>query len=229
MNEKIIVVIPYYNDSKYIRSAVKSIKEQTYKGQIDIIVWNDGSSTDEAEVLNNIEGITVYHNEHNLGLVKTLNKSIEYAYANGFTYYLRNDVDDRSTPSRVKNTLFAMKRSKIDIFSSNRIQSDGLITTFPNSDKDIKHALMEYNPLTHSSICFNLNTISKKDLIYDEKYIHAEDFALWRKLASLGYRFYQTPETLIEYLINQNGITANHRDEQERSVRRAIRDIRLSM
>jgi glycosyltransferase involved in cell wall biosynthesis len=226
---KIFIAIPYFNDSKHIRSAIKSLREQNYKGDFDIAVFNDGSSPAETEVLNSIQGVKVFHNEKNLGLIKTLNKSLNFAFDNNYDIYFRLDSDDKSTPSRIKHTLYAMSRSNIDVFSSNRTQSDGLTTHFPNTDRDVKRALMEYNPITHSSVAFNLRTISRKDLVYDEKYIHAEDYALWRKLASLGYRFYNSPESLIEYFINPTGITAIHREEQDKSVRKAIRDIHLNI
>ena len=43
MNELISVIIPIYNDEKYLESCVESILEQTYTN-IEIILVNDGST-----------------------------------------------------------------------------------------------------------------------------------------------------------------------------------------
>lgn len=51
-NLKISVCVPYYNASAYIKEAIKSIEQQTYKNW-ELLVFNDGSTKKERDVLDN--------------------------------------------------------------------------------------------------------------------------------------------------------------------------------
>ena len=60
------VVIPVYNDGKYLVEAIESIRSQTYK-DIEIVVVNDGSTdTDTLHLLDKLshEGLQVLHKEN---------------------------------------------------------------------------------------------------------------------------------------------------------------------
>jgi glycosyltransferase involved in cell wall biosynthesis len=222
-----------YNASKTIKKTLESIDGQNTKENYEVIVFDDFSTDNSLEIVENFAEkskikISTVKNDMNRGVVYARNKLVEIARGAGYEFAFINDADDISLPSRINNTLFAMRRANLAVFSSDRTQSDGKRTTFPNTDTQVKAALAEYNPITHSSVCFNLNIITKKDLTYPD-YPFAEDYALFRSLAFKGYKFYNSPSPCVEYLINKDGLTAAMDElDRERIVRKIIREVKVN-
>lgn len=81
MDEKISVIIPVYNVSKYLKRCLDSIINNTYKN-LEIICIDDGSTDDSAEILHNMamkdNRISVIQ-KNNEGTAETRNKGIEKA------------------------------------------------------------------------------------------------------------------------------------------------------
>lgn len=50
MNEKVAIIIPVYNSSKFLRECIESAIAQTYEN-IEIILVNDGSTDDSLEII----------------------------------------------------------------------------------------------------------------------------------------------------------------------------------
>jgi glycosyltransferase involved in cell wall biosynthesis len=48
---KLSVIIPLYNASKYVREAIDSVLHQKFPGEIEVIVVNDASTDDSAEIV----------------------------------------------------------------------------------------------------------------------------------------------------------------------------------
>ena len=74
MNPKVSVVISVYNGEKYLREAIDSILDQTFK-DFEFIIINDGSTDQTREILESYSDhrIRLFH-QNNIGLTKSLNK-----------------------------------------------------------------------------------------------------------------------------------------------------------
>lgn len=91
----ISVVIPLYNKSDFVRKALRSAVEQSYKPR-EVIVVDDGSSDDSLLVVRNFKEESIYPNikiisQHNQGVSKARNTGIESA---SFDYIALLDADD---------------------------------------------------------------------------------------------------------------------------------------
>ncbi len=89
----ISVIVPVYNQKKYIGRCIRSLLSQSLeKNFYEIIVVNDGSKdrTDQALSLFK-KDIIIINNKKNLGLPKSLNLGIKKAKGN---YIIRVDSDD---------------------------------------------------------------------------------------------------------------------------------------
>lgn len=57
------IIIPIYNVSKYLPDCLDSIVNQTYKGNLEVFLVNDGSTDDSGEIAQQYEkNIHIYLN-----------------------------------------------------------------------------------------------------------------------------------------------------------------------
>ena len=89
---KISVVMPVYNGERFLREAVDSILNQTYK-DFEFIIIDDGSTDQTSAILDTYQDPRIVRLTHptNLGLVRSLNDGI--AIARG-EYIARMEADD---------------------------------------------------------------------------------------------------------------------------------------
>ena len=92
--DKISVIIPVYNVSKYLEKCLKSVLEQSYKN-LEIILVNDGSSDDSLKICEQYEKkyskIKLIDLEKNYGISYARNKGLLYAKGK---YIIFIDSDD---------------------------------------------------------------------------------------------------------------------------------------
>ena len=80
MMKKISVIVPVYNQLQYLDECLMSILHQSYKGEIEIIVVNDGSTDGTKEFLELIKdqyNLKVIQYTHNCGLAEALNTGMD--------------------------------------------------------------------------------------------------------------------------------------------------------
>ena len=77
-NPKVSIIIPVYNGSNYLKEAIDSALEQTYKN-IEIIVVNDGSRDNGAteKIVKSYGDRIRYYKKDNGGVSTALNLGIE--------------------------------------------------------------------------------------------------------------------------------------------------------
>jgi glycosyltransferase involved in cell wall biosynthesis len=98
MQDQISVIIPCYNDGKYIQETINKLKEQTYPAQ-EIIIVNDGSTDaytlDLLKVLDNDPLINVLHKE-NGRMSAARNYGVKHAKGNIIVTLDADDYFDNS-------------------------------------------------------------------------------------------------------------------------------------
>ena len=110
MESKLIsIIIPCYNDSKYIEQSVNSALNQTYQNK-EVIVVDDGSNVKTKEILKKIEPkITKLITQKNQGQSTARNAGIEAASG---AYILTLDSDDYFEPSFCEKAILIMNASE---------------------------------------------------------------------------------------------------------------------
>lgn len=113
MKKKLVsVIIPVYNVEKYVKEAIQSIQNQTYKN-LEIIIIDDGSIDNTYNIVEKLakddNRIKLYKNEKNLKIVKTLNRAL--SLANG-EYIARMDGDDISSVDRIEKKVKLLEENK---------------------------------------------------------------------------------------------------------------------
>lgn len=104
---KVTIVIPVYNGTNYMRDAIDSALNQTYKN-IEVIVVNDGS-TDETEKIALSYGNKIrYYSKENGGVSSALNVGIQHMSGQYFQYLPHDDV---LMPTKIEKQICAIEQS----------------------------------------------------------------------------------------------------------------------
>lgn len=196
-----------YNAEKYLEEAIDSIVNQTYQ-DFEFIIINDCSTDNSGAILNQYkqryEQIVLISNSSNLGLTKNLNKALSIAKGD---FIARMDADDISELNRFEvQHAFLHNNPNIDVLGSfsRNIDEKGTITgkrTAPISHRDILKVLPKLCPLAHPTVMFRKESLAKIGF-YNEKYITSQDYDMWFRAAKEGLQFYNIPELLLKYRMN---------------------------
>ena len=117
MKSKVTVAIPVYNDEKYLREAIDSILNQTYKDFILLII-NDGSTDNSEDIIASYtdKRIKLINHSCNMGRPAARNTALDAADTE---YLAWMDADDISLPDRLqKQIAFLDSHPKISVCGS---------------------------------------------------------------------------------------------------------------
>jgi glycosyltransferase involved in cell wall biosynthesis len=215
----ISVIMSVYNAEFYLDTAIKSILNQTYKN-IEFIIVNDGSMDKSLEIINKymIQDKRIVLIDHqNIGLTKSLNKAIKIA--NG-KYIARQDADDESILNRFEKQLYLLERYNLDFVVSRAIKNKKIAPKAFLLNFNKEEIFKAGNIFIHGTFFAKKEVF--KNIMYDEKYIYAQDFKFivdcFRKNINIGY----IKEPL--YILNdmETNISNTKKDEQDKSVSNSL-------
>jgi glycosyltransferase involved in cell wall biosynthesis len=120
--EKILIVIPAFNEEEQIATVILQVKQQVPGAEI--LVVNDGSSDGtEQEAL--ACGATVLSHPFNMGYGVALQTGYKYARRYGFDYVLQMDGDGQHDPQFLRTLLAEAKEGKVDVVIGSRFLGGG--------------------------------------------------------------------------------------------------------
>ncbi len=214
MNNNILisVLMPCYNASAYLKEAVDSILNQTYSN-FELLLIDDGSSDNTREMIQNYaladNRVVAVFNEHNLGLIRTLNKGI--AMAKG-VYIARMDADDISALNRVEllvNAAIANPDARVISAGYYYISTRGRILRriYPKAltSQALKFVSFFCTPVNHP--CSLIHAGLLRDNLFDELYIHSEDYEIFSRFLLAGYQIINLPEPLYYLRVNPQSVS----------------------
>lgn len=217
-NHKVTVLMSVYNGERYLKKAIDSILNQTFR-DFEFLIINDGSSDSSAEILKgyNDPRIKVIDNKKNMGLTRSLNKGLRLARGE---YMAREDANDISLPRRLEKQI-AFLNSKPEyglvgcwnymIGTNKKIKDKVLFFTDHN---DIVQTLLLANHFVHSSVMFRKECIKKLGG-YNEDLKFAQDYDLWLRIAE-HYKVANLKEFLHYWRYEKHGISSKMCEEQEK-------------
>ena len=187
------IIMPVFNGGEYLETAIHSILNQTYDN-FEFLILDDSSSDNTFNIISKFEisdkRIKKFKNKVNIGLTKSLNKLIPYCRGE---FIVRLDADDYCTENRLTNFLKyynANKETKIystpayttDSYLNIKKKIPNIITRnfFNQSILDYKNCLIAGTLIIHSSIL--------KAYKYNPEYKYSQDFELYHKVISNGYK-----------------------------------------
>ena len=212
---RITVLMPVYNGEKYLREAIGSVLNQTFR-DFELLIIDDGSTDGTQEIASRFgdSRIRLEKNDINLGLIATLNRGLDLAQGE---FIARMDCDDISFPERfARQVEFLDRHPDIGICGTwyKKISSHKTITIrAPVGHGTIRFLLLFDNPFLHSTMVMRRSVLKNRGLRFDPRYRHAEDYDFWARVSE-STRTANIPEVLLSYRSHSDSISHRFKNDQ---------------
>lgn len=218
MEIKVTVLMSVYNGGRYLREAIGSILNQTFR-DFEFLIINDGSTDSTREIISSYDDyrIRLINNEVNIGLTKSLNKGL--AAAKG-KYIARMDADDISLPTRLqKQVEFLDEHFTVGLVGTAVVQIDEkgrTVVEIPllTESAKIQEELLFGNQFCHGSIMFRKECVEKAGK-YREEFKYAQDYDLYLRMAEY-YELSNLNDFLYKWRLVVNSISVSRKLKQDR-------------
>ena len=209
MNMRVSIIMTVFNGAGYLAESIPAIIGQSF-GHFELIVIDDASTDDSLAIIEQYAAgdsrLVVIRNHANMGQPASRNKAIGQAKGE---YIAINDVDDISTPERLK-----MQVHYLDDHPDVYLLGGAAMVRYgdykPVLKKTVTGAennairLPRYNHMVHSTIMFR-NTGEAR---YRSKFLMSQDYDLYLNLLSSGHCIDNLPEPLITYTVDDSSISS---------------------
>jgi len=204
------VCVPTYNRATYLKKAISSVLEQTFKNYELIIV--DNASTDETRDVVasfNDARISYYRNTENIGMVRNWNRCIELScgeYINIFhddDVMLRENIESKvrmlqANPgiAYVHSAFFVIDEVDQIISKETWMPATLRSTGAKKGDDLFAHMVNHSNCIIASSVLIRKKTLETRGF-FDASLVFCSDMELWMRLA-VGYDVGYFEESFIQ-------------------------------
>lgn len=224
---RVSVVMPVYNGARHLRTAVESIRNQTFS-DFECIIIDDGSTDNTWDMLHAYasrdQRFRLIRNEQNLGITRSLNKGLQLARG---AYIARQDADDVSLPERfARQVQYLDTHPQIGLLGTwfRRIAEDGHILdtrSLPSQPVVVRWALLFQNCFIHTSVMMR-QSILKQVGPYAADRPYAEDYDLWSRM-SFETHIANLPEVLVDKRLSTDRVSARYLPAQEETAMQVMR------
>ena len=203
--EKVSVIIPMHNSSKYILECIDSVINQTYK-ELEIILVDDKSSDKTIRKIKNIKDkrIKIIKFNKNMGAAAARNKGIEAATGD---YICFLDSDDYWILDKIEKQVNFIK-DKVFIYSKYEyLRGDKKhIANVPESLT--YNQLLKNSAIFTSTVMLNMKVLDKED-IYMPNIKVGQDYGAWYKILKKIDKAYGMQEVLSVYRVGNKSLSSN--------------------
>jgi len=192
------VVIPCYNQGKYLYEAVESVRRSTL-ANYEIIIVDDGSTDEDTRLASEWavqQGIKVIRQE-NQGLPNARNTGVSIARGQ---YILALDADDLISPTYLEKAAWVLNNSPRVGFVTVWLRQFGINDSFWRPPKATAESMREGNAAAVSSL-FRKKAWEDAGG-YDGKMLFGyEDYDFWLSILEKGWDSFLIPEVLFYYRV----------------------------
>lgn len=216
MNPFVSIIIPVYNGSNYLKEAIDSALNQTYKN-LEILVINDGSNDEGAtEKIALSYGDKIrYFKKANGGVSSALNLGIEKMSGEYFSWLSHDDVYYKT---KIEASIDIINKLKSDnnivVCQYDFINKDGEKIFRPYkkiagnfSGMDMFQEVFSGFPLNGCTLLINKEAFSEVGL-FDQNYKYVQDIDLWTRFMLNGYNFVVIDDICVRSRIHSQQGTA---------------------
>lgn len=227
--KKISVIVPVYNILDYLEKCVDSLRGQTYEN-LQMILVDDGSTDGSGALCDELAAkdsrILVIHKE-NGGVSSARNAGVEAAEGDYISFV---DSDDYLEPKMYEVLLGAAEEQQLDVTAC------GYFFTDKPQDLALENLgkisiLHKVNAMErcisddlHSAMCgavwnkiYRTETL-KQYLVFDPKYIMAEDMLVTLRCLKHAKRVGQVNECFYHYVLRENSVVNSYKKNKASSI-----------
>jgi len=194
------VVIPCYNQARFLGEAIESVLGQSH-AHLEVLVIDDGSTDNTAEVASRYPGVRCLKREQNRGLAAARNEGIRRSVGD---YLVFLDADDRLLPEALEAGLRKLEAHPACAFVSGYhrlITFDG--APFPDFrpplvENDHYEALLRGNYIAMHATVMYRRAVFDSVGVFDTSLEACEDYDLYLRVAR-EYPVYNYGEVVAEY------------------------------
>lgn len=205
------VIMPVYNAEKYLRTAIKSILNQTYK-DFEFIIIDDGSTDKSAPIIHSYDDPRIiFRQQKNKGQTASLNEAIRMARGR---YIARQDADDYSHRDRLKKQVeFLDQNNKVGLLGTNYrvVYENGdewFTTNLFTNPADLKLAIVFSNQFGHGTVTIRKSVLAETGY-YDESFKIAQDYDLWSRIARVS-QIANLKDPLYDWLFHKGSLSTGN-------------------
>ncbi len=195
------VVIPAYNSAAYLEDSIESVLGQSYP-HFELIVVDDGSTDNTAEVMGSYAGRCTYVRQENAGSAEARNHGIRLAKGELIAFL---DADDIWVPHKLERQIefFKAHPDAGMVYAHHvRVEKDGRERPSRRGLEDLPSGqifekLFVQNIIPTSSVILTREAIEKVGM-FGADLRRAQDFDLWLRVAH-DFNCYAVPEALHKF------------------------------
>lgn len=200
------VIVPCYNQGKYVNDALSSVRNQTYTN-IECVIVNDGSTDNSLDEIKNFcktDDRFFYYDKNNEGVAIARNYAISHSHGE---LILPLDADDKIAPDYIQEAV-GIFRTRPDV---KLVYSKVLY--FGDVNGEFKRPEYNYSRLIRSNLIVCTAMYRRSDYIktdgYNPNLKGLEDWDFWLCLLGQGDVVYRINKFLFYYRIKESSRNVN--------------------
>ncbi|MBL1457687.1 MAG: glycosyltransferase [Methylophaga sp.] len=220
---KLSVIMPVYNGARYLKEAIESVLNQSFR-DFEFIILDDGSNDNSLQIIKSYAGIDSrirYFTRENRGIVDTLNECLDLAQAE---LIARMDADDICLSDRfMVQVEYLNTNSDVVLVGSVVIiideDGDEIAPMGKFFDNDTLHQAFLRDGgqhIYHPSVIYR-RALVKQVGAYNKAYPNIEDLELFMKLFNVG-KLENLSTPLLKYREHLEKIGHTKRIQQQQQV-----------
>ena len=206
--DKVSVIIPVYNSSKYLKECIDSVVDQTYEN-LEIIIVDDNSTDDSLNIIKEYKDkrIVLIQLSNNNGAAIARNEGLKRSTGRYVTFI---DADDYWVLDKIEKQVNFIKNNNYHFIYSNYLYYKNGKTHVAKTPSSLTYkGLLKNTAIFTSTVMFDMNFFKKED-IYMPCLMIGQDAATWfRVLRTSGITAYGMNEELSIYRVGNPSISHN--------------------
>jgi glycosyltransferase involved in cell wall biosynthesis len=206
---EVSVIVPTYNYAHFIGDCLDSIFSQTYK-DFEVIVVDDGSTDDTAQVLKKYRGEIHYIHQENRGLPAARNTGIRAAQGEYLAFL---DSDDLWLPDKLDEQIRVLRNdadmgiifSDASAFDEKGVIRESILKEENTCTGFCFQRLFMGNYLVMPTVMIRTRCLEKGGL-FDESLTAVEDYDLWLRI-SIYYKIGFVAKVLAKYRVHPSNMS----------------------